>query len=76
YVLLKKKIGYSIKKGTIREISQSLLAGIILLLSITLTRKIITESTYPLLGISIVLTAIIYGIFFKHYYLSFLKKSR
>ena len=76
YVLLKKKIGYSIKKGTIREISRSILAGIILLLSITLTRKVITESAYLLLGISIVLTAIIYGIFFKHYYLSFLKKSQ
>jgi putative peptidoglycan lipid II flippase len=76
YVLLKKKIGYSIKKGTIREISRSLLSGIILLLSIFLFRKLVTENTYPLLGISIVLTFIIYGFFFKTYYLSLLKKSR
>jgi len=76
YVLLKKKIGYSMKKGTIREISRSLLSGIILLLSIFLFRKFVTENTYPLLGISIVLTLIIYGFFFKTYYLSLLKKSR
>jgi putative peptidoglycan lipid II flippase len=75
YVLLKKKIGYSMKKGTIREISRSLLSGIILLLSIFLFRKFVTENTYPLLGISIVLTLIIYGFFFKTYYLSLLKKS-
>jgi putative peptidoglycan lipid II flippase len=76
YVLLKKKIGYSMKKGTIREISRSLLSGIILLLSIFLFRKFVTENTYPLLGISIALTLIIYGFFFKTYYLSLLKKSR
>jgi len=76
YILLKKKIGYSMKKGTMREISRSLLAGIILMLSVALTRKLITTSTYPLLSIGIVLTVIIYGLFFKHYYLSFLKKSR
>jgi putative peptidoglycan lipid II flippase len=76
YVLLKKKIGYSMKKGTIREISRSLLSGIILLVSIFLFRKLVTENTYPLLGISIVLTLIIYGFFFKNYYLSLLKKSR
>jgi putative peptidoglycan lipid II flippase len=76
YVLLKKKIGYSMKKGTIREISRSLLSGIILLLSIFTFRKLVTENAYPLLGISIALTLVIYGFFFKGYYLSLLKKSR
>ncbi len=64
------------KKGTMRRFPALFLAGIILMLSVALTRKLITTSTYPLLSIGIVLTAIIYGLFFKHYYLSFLKKSR
>jgi putative peptidoglycan lipid II flippase len=75
YVLLKKKIGYSMKRGTIRVISRSLVSGIILLLSIFLFRQFVTENAYPLLGTSIVLTLIIYGFFFKNYYLSLLKKS-
>jgi len=76
YVLLKKKTGYSIKKGTMREISRSLFAGIILLFFIYITREIITSSTYPLLVISTVLTIVIYGLFFRHYYLSLLRRSR
>lgn len=76
YVLLKKKIGYSMKRGTIREISRSLLSGIILLLFIFLFRKLVTENTYSLLGISIVFTLIIYCFFFKNYYLSLFRKSR
>ena len=75
YVLLKNKIGYSMKRGTIREISRSLLAGIILLLSIFLFRRFVIEDAYLLLAISGVLTLIIYGFFFKNYYLSLLKKS-
>jgi small-conductance mechanosensitive channel len=63
------------KRGTIREISRSLLAGIILLLSIFLFRRFVTEDAYLLLAISGVLTLIIYGFFFKNYYLSLLKKS-
>jgi len=77
YVLLKKKkIGYSLKKGTIREISRSILAGIILLFFIYITRETITSNTYPLLVISVVLTTVIYGFFFRRYYLSILKRSR
>jgi len=76
YVLLKRRIGYSMKRTTIRNISMSLLAGIILLLAITFTRRVIAPGTYLLLCISGVLTVVIYGIFFKHYYLAFLKKPR
>jgi putative peptidoglycan lipid II flippase len=75
YVLLKKKIGYSLKKETVREVSKSLLSGILLLLCITFTRKVIGDTTYSLLAISGVLTLIIYGFFFKNYYLALLKKS-
>lgn len=76
YLLLKKKIGYSMKRGAIREISRSLLSGIILLLAIFLIRMVVTENAYLLLGLSVLLTVIIYGFFFKNYYLSLLKKSQ
>jgi len=77
YVLLKKKIGYSMKRGTINEVSKSLFAGFILLVCIALTRKFMAaDTTYSLLAISGALALIIYGLFFKNYYLSLLKKSR
>jgi putative peptidoglycan lipid II flippase len=76
FVLLKKKIGYSMKRSTVREVSKSLLAGIILLMSIVLTRSIMADAAYSLLAISGVLTLIVYGLFFKNYYLSLLKKSQ
>lgn len=76
YVLLKKKIGYSLKRGTVREVSKSLLAGIFLLVFIILTRRVVTDTTYSLLAISGLLTLIVYGFFFKNYYLSLLKRSR
>jgi putative peptidoglycan lipid II flippase len=75
YVLLKKKIGYSLKKETVREVSKSLLSGILLLVCITFTRRVIGDTTYSLLVISGVLTLIIYGFFFKNYYIALLKKS-
>jgi putative peptidoglycan lipid II flippase len=76
YFLLTKKIGYSISKGTVREVSRSLIAGIILLLSITMTRMLIGDATYSLLAISSIFTLVIYGFFFKNYYVSLLKKTR
>ncbi|HBA54091.1 MAG TPA: hypothetical protein DCZ04_06470, partial [Syntrophorhabdus aromaticivorans] len=76
YVLLKKRTRYALKRTTVREITRSLLAGIILLFAIFLVRREVTESPWPLICIAAALTALIYGVFFRNYYLGLLKRSR
>jgi putative peptidoglycan lipid II flippase len=70
YVLLKKKIGYSVNKSTIKEISRSLFSGIILLLVISIV-KIFFESSYLIIFFSVTLTILIYGFAFKKYYVKY-----
>ncbi|OPY82024.1 MAG: putative peptidoglycan biosynthesis protein MurJ [Syntrophorhabdus sp. PtaU1.Bin153] len=75
YVLLKKRTRYTLKRATVREITRSLLAGIILLFAIFLVRREVTESPWPLICIATALTALIYGVFFRTYYVGLLKRS-
>jgi putative peptidoglycan lipid II flippase len=75
YVILKKRIHYSIAKRTIRDIIKSLLAGIILVLLIYLTKYLCRGSLYLPLFVSTFLAIAIYGIFFRGYYSMFLKKK-
>lgn len=73
YVLLRKKIQYRMAKRTARDIIKTLLAGIILALAIALVRYSFANM-YAVLFFSVLLTAVVYGLFFKSYYLSILKK--
>jgi len=73
YILLRKKIQYRMAKRTVRDIVKALLAGIILTLIIALARYIFTN-IYAVLFSAVLLTAVVYGLFFKSYYLSILKK--
>jgi putative peptidoglycan lipid II flippase len=75
YVFLKKKIGYSMKKRTIREISRSLICGIMLLLVVFGVRKIFPENAMLIVIICTIFTAIIYGFAFKRYYAVILQKK-
>lgn len=73
YVLLKKKIPYRMAKKAVRDIIKTLLAGIILTLTIMLARYIFAN-IYIILISSVFLTAAVYGLFFKDYYRAILKK--
>ena len=75
YIFLKKKINYRMMQNTLREIIKSLLAGIILLLSIFIVRYILADRLYTSVSIGLILTVLIYGIFFKNYYLGYLRKK-
>lgn len=74
YVLLKNKIQYRMEKRTIRDIVKTLLAGIILTLTIMLARYVFINNIYIILVSSVFLTVAVYGLFFKNYYLAILKK--
>lgn len=74
YVILKRKIGYKLKRTTVKEITKSLLAGILLAFCIYAVRKTLTLGPYVLLATSAFLTIAIYGLTFKNQYASFLKR--
>lgn len=74
FIFLKKKIDYKLSRNTVRDVTKSILAGIILLILISITRYALTSMPYVVLSLGICFTLIIYGLFFKDYYLAFLKR--
>lgn len=72
YVLFKKRTGYSVKKTTIRTVSRSLLAGILLLSAIFAVRQFI-QATFVVLLAAASLTLLVYGFSFRQYYSTYLK---
>ncbi len=75
YIILKKRIQYRMAKNTMRDIIQSLLAGIVLSILIYLVRRFFQVNLYVTLLISAFLTLAIYGLFFRHYYALLLKRK-
>lgn len=75
YMCLKKKIRYRMTRNTIRQITKSLMAGIILLLLIFAVRYVWQGRTYLTLSLSIALTIVIYYIFFRDYYLMLIRRK-
>jgi len=71
-IILKKKTQYRLMRQTIREIIKSIIAGIILLLVIFLVKYGTGGNLYLIGFLSLLATFIIYGIFFKDYYRTYL----
>jgi len=75
YICLKKKIQYRMARNTIRQITKSLLSGVILLFSVFVIKYICQGKTYLTLSLSIALTIAIYYIFFKDYCLMLIRRK-
>ncbi len=74
YIILKKKIGYRLQRKTVKEITKSLLAGILLAVGIYAARKALSLGPYALLTASALLTVVIYGLTFRNQYASLLRR--
>lgn len=74
YTILKKKIGYRLQRKTVKEITKSLLAGILLAVGIYAARKALSLGPYALLTASALLTVVIYGLTFRNQYASLLRR--
>lgn len=74
YIILKKKIGYRLQRKTVKEITKSLLAGILLAMGIYAARKALSLGPYALLTASALLTVVIYGLTFRNQYASLLRR--
>ncbi len=78
YLIYRNRTGYALSRKAIRDIIKALLGGILLLISIFTLRRFITpiagSTVYPALFGGAFLTALIYGILFKNYYLSLFKR--
>lgn len=74
YVIMKKRTGYSVARGTMRDMIKSLIAGAFLAVSILLTRHLLPGAVLLTLFIGAVLAIAIYGVFFMDHYKRFLKR--
>ncbi len=74
YVMLRRKIGYRLSRPAIRDTIKSLSAGILLVLLIVLSRRLLPGGIVLVLTVSIALTIVIYGLVFKNYYLKILRR--
>lgn len=75
YIFLRKKIKYRMTRNTIHQITKSLLSGIMLLLSIYAVRCIWHDNAYLTLSLSIILTIVVYYIFFRDYYMMLIHRK-
>ena len=75
YALLKKKIQYRLSRKSVSEIIRALFAGIILLLSIFAVKHVWPDRAYLTLSIDFLLTILVYSLFFKSYYVTFLRRK-
>lgn len=74
FVLLKKRIGYSLPKNVIKDITKSIIAGIILVFIIFIFKQIIRLNPYILIFLSCLCVLVVYFVFFKDYYLRLLRR--
>ena len=74
FILFAQRHGYRPARKTVREIAKSLVAGVLLLAAILVTKASVHLNHYVTLASAGVLTAVIYGIFFKSYYGGLIKR--
>ena len=74
YLLLKKRTGYAPSADTLKKIGKSVLAGLIVAPLILGSKTLLHQRLYPSLVVGVVLTAGVYGLFFRSYYSAELRK--
>jgi hypothetical protein len=75
YLFLKKRIQYSLTRKSAREIIKALLSGILLVLLISAVNHLWSGKAYLTLSLDFILTILVYSLFFKSYYSSFLRRK-
>jgi peptidoglycan biosynthesis protein MviN/MurJ (putative lipid II flippase) len=76
YILFKRRIGYSISKGTRQTLVRAVLAGVAIALICFGVRKGFGTQVYGALAVRLAASAALYGIRFKNYYLRYLKRGK
>jgi putative peptidoglycan lipid II flippase len=76
YVLYRRKTGYRPSRKTKEEIARSFIAGAIVALLLLGLRKIMPGRPYAFFALGCSITVAVYGVFFKSYYLAFLRRRQ
>jgi putative peptidoglycan lipid II flippase len=76
YLLYKRKTLYRPSRQTKGEIVRSLIAGAIVALLLLGLRKVLAGSPYAFFGLGCFFTVAVYGLFFKSYYLAFVRRRQ
>ena len=75
YLLLKRRIRYRLTKKSAKEIIKALLSGILLVFLISAVNRSWSGEVYLTLLIDFLLTVLVCSLFFKDYYLAFLRRK-
>ncbi|HEY3275877.1 MAG TPA: murein biosynthesis integral membrane protein MurJ [Syntrophorhabdaceae bacterium] len=75
YILLKKRVGYKPGADAVRKIAKSLFAGFVAFPLILFAKGFFHHRAYPSLAAGIILTVIVYGIFFRSYFQERLRRK-
>jgi hypothetical protein len=75
-MLYKRKTLYQPSRKTKEEIVRSLIAGAIVALLLLGLRKVLAAKPYAFFGLGCFTTVAVYGLFFKSYYVSFLRRKQ
>ncbi len=76
FLLYRRKTSYKPAQKTREEILRSLIAGGVLALALLGLRKVMPGRPYAFFTLGILVTIAVYGLFFKSYYLTFLRRGR
>jgi putative peptidoglycan lipid II flippase len=74
FVILKRRLAYKVGAKTLRQVVKSLVAGLFLAAAIVAARRILPAGIIMPLAVSALLTVLIYGLFFKNYYISLMRR--
>lgn len=76
YLLYRRKTDYRPSRKTKEEVVRSLIAGAIVALLLLGLRKIMPGRPYAFFALGCSITVAVYGLFFKSYYLAFLRRRQ
>ena len=76
YLVYRKKAGYQPSRKTKEDVLRSIISGAIVALLLLGLRKVMAGSPYAFFALGGLITVTVYGLFFKSYYLAFIRRRQ
>jgi putative peptidoglycan lipid II flippase len=76
FLIYTKKAQHGLSQTTRREITRALVAGAILVIILLILRHLLTSQPYMYFVAAVLASIVVYGAFFKDYYMTFLRRGK
>lgn len=76
FVIYRKRAQCVLSPTARKDITRALVAGVILVIVLLLLRHLLTEQPYVYFAAAVVSSIVVYGAFFRNYYMTFLKRGK